>query len=129
MACFTTVDDEDEDEEDEKQCISIYDVSRDRDYGVANKIRNNPYNSLSGKKRQYRSSSSSTHYSLTSDDDNSEEEEEEEEDGLLQRLCPKVHDAYGLQSSITCMTIDGYGETIACGTSDGDIFICNNSDL
>jgi hypothetical protein len=124
MACFTTVDDGDEDEEDEKQCISIYDVSRDRDYGVANKIRNNPYNSLSGKKRQYRNSS--THYSLMSDDDNNEEEEE---DGLLQRLCPKVHDAYGLQSSITCITIDGYGETIACGTSDGDIFICNNSDF
>jgi hypothetical protein len=124
MACFTTVDDEDEEEEkEEKQCISIYDVSRD--YGVANSIRNNPYNSLSGKKRQYHSSS--THYSLTSDDDNCEEEEEE--DGLLQKLCPKVHDAYGLQSSITCMTIDGYGETIACGTSDGDIFVCNCSDL
>ena len=72
----------------------------------------------------YRSSSSSSHYSLTSDDDNSEEAVE---DGLLQRLCPKVHDAYGLQSSITCMTIDGYGETIACGTSDGDIFVCNCS--
>ena len=125
MACFTTVDDDvDEEEEDEKQCISIYDVSRDRDYGVVTNIRNNPYNSLSGKKRQYHSSSS---YSLTSDDDNSEEAEEE--DGLLQRLCPKVNDAYGLQSSITCMTIDGYGETIACGTSDGDIFVCNCSDL
>ena len=119
MACFTTVDD-DKEEEEEKQCISIYDVSRDRDYGATNN-RNNPYNFLSGKKRQYHSSSSGS----TSDDDNSEDEEE---DGLLRRLCPKVHDAYGLQSSITCMTIDGYGETIACGTSDGDIFVCNGSD-
>lgn len=109
MACFTRTK-----EGDEEQCISIFDVSRYRTDDVASN-RHDPYEYLSGKKRQL-------HNDVSGDEIMCGE-------GLLQRLSPKVQDMYGIRSSLTCMSIDDYGATIACGTSDGDMFILNSSDL
>jgi hypothetical protein len=111
MACFMTK------REDEEQCISIYDVSRHRNDDVASS-RHDPYEYLSGKKRQFHN-----------DNDDVSDDEIMCGEGLLRRLSPKVQDMYGIQSSLTCMTIDDYGATIACGTCDGDMFLLNSSDL
>ena len=119
MACFTTVEDVDDDDDEEEKCISIYDVSRHRtSYDVEPSKHDYSYEYLSGKKR---------HQFHSNDDDL--RDGDEGGSSLLRRLSPKVNDMYGIQSSITCMTIDEYGETIACGTSDGDIFVFNGSDL
>ena len=107
MACYTT-------NEDEQQCISIYDVSRSRTDDIIS--RHNPFEYLSGKKRQLQNDE-------VSDDD------EMNNDGLLRSLFPKVKDRYGIDSSLSCMAIDEYGAAIACGTSDGDMFLLNSSDL
>lgn len=107
MACYTT-------NEEEKQYISIYDVSRHRTDDIAS--RQDPFDYLSGKKRQLQKDE-------VGDDD------EMNNDGLLRRLLPKVTDRYGIDSSLSCMAIDDYGSSIACGTSDGDMFLLNSSDL
>jgi hypothetical protein len=107
MACYTA-------NEDEKQCISIYDVSRHRTDDIAS--RQDPFEYLSGKKRQFQ-------HDEVSDDD------ERNNNGLLRRLLPKVTDRYGIDSSLSCMAIDEYGASIACGTSDGDMFLLNSSYL
>ena len=103
MACYTT-------NEDEQQCISIYDVSR---HGNDIISRHDSFEYLSGKKRQLQNDE-------VSDDD------EMNNDGLLRRLLPKVMDRYGIDSSLSCMAIDEYGAAIACGTSDGDMFLLNS---
>lgn len=107
MACYTT-------KVDEKQCISIYDVSRHRSEGISN--RDGPFEYLSGKKRQLQN-------------DEVSNDDEMNDDCLLRRLLPKVLDRYGIDSSLSCMAIDAYGAAIACGTSDGDMFLLNSSDL
>jgi len=135
MACFTTTkdDDDEEEEEEEEQCISIYDISRHGKYDIASSsgsrsnrdirhdLSSNDY--LSGKKRQFQSQYDDD------DDDDIIDGKKTYDDGLLRRLSPKVHDVYGIQSSITCVAIDEYGDSIAFGTSDGDIFMLNGSDL
>ncbi|KAL7491926.1 hypothetical protein ACHAWT_001170, partial [Skeletonema menzelii] len=63
MACYTT-------KVDEKQCISIYDVSRHRSEGISN--RDGPFEYLSGKKRQLQN-------------DEVSNDDEMNDDGLLRR--------------------------------------------
>ena len=113
MACFTT-----KEGGEEEQCISIYDVSRHWNDDVVTSRHNDPYEYLSGKKRQFHN-----------DDNVNNDDEMYYGEGLLRRLSPKVEDMYGIQSSVTCMAVDEYGATIVCGTSDGDMFIMNGSDL
>eukprot|EP00984_Skeletonema_dohrnii_P017073 scaffold7696_cov74-Skeletonema_dohrnii-CCMP3373.AAC.3 len=108
MACYTT-------KTDEEQCVSIYDVSRHRSDDNATG-RHDPFEYLSGKKR------------LLQNDEVSHDDEMSNE-GLLRRLLPKVHDRYGIDSFLSCMAIDEYGAMIACGTSDGDMFLLSSSDL
>ena len=48
---------------------------------------------------------------------------------LLPEAEAEVLDRYGIDSSISCMAIDDYGAAIACGTSDGDMYLLNSSDL
>ena len=108
MACYTT-------QEEGKQCVSIYDVSwHRRTDGIAS--RDGPFEYLSGRKRQLQN-------------DEGSDDDEMNNDGLLRRLLPKVLDRYGIDSSLSCMAIDEYGATIACGTSDGDMFLLDSSDL
>ena len=47
---------------------------------------------------------------------------------LLPEAEAEVLDRYGIDSSISCMAIDDYGAAIACGTSDGDMYLLNSSD-
>ena len=108
MACFTT-------KTDEEQCVSIYDVSRHRSDDNAT-CRHDPFEYLSGKKH------------LLQNDEVSHDDEMYN-DGLLRRLLPEVQDRYGIDSFLSCMAIDEYGAMIACGTSDGDMFLLSSSDL
>ena len=43
--------------------------------------------------------------------------------GFLGKIKPRLTDAYGIESSLSCMAMDELGSRIACGTADGDIFI------
>jgi len=109
MACFTT-------KTDEEQCVSIYDVSRHRSDDNATG-RHDPFEYLSGKKH------------LLQNDEVSHDDEIMSNEGLLRRLLPEVQDRYGIDSFLSCMAIDEYGAMIACGTSDGDMFLLSSSDL
>jgi WD40 repeat protein len=107
MACYTT-------NAEKKQCISIYDVSRNRSDDIAS--RHDPFEYLSGKKRQLQRDEVSNDVEMNND-------------GLLRKLLPTVMDRYGIDSSLSCMAIDEYGASIVCGTSDGDMFLLNSTDL
>ena len=98
------------------QRISIYDVSRQRsDVTVAtSRHEHDTFKYLSGKKRLL---------------EVSDDKEDMFDEGLLRTLLPEVLDRYGIDSSISCMAIDDYGAAIACGTSDGDMYLLNSSDL
>lgn len=92
--------------------LAIYDVSRERRRDVAtSRYEHDPLT----KKRLLE----------VSDDD----EEDRNNEGLLRTLLPEVLDRYGIDSTISCMAIDDYGAAIACGTSDGDMYLLNSSDL
>lgn len=94
--------------------LSIYDVSRQRSEVATSKHEHDPFTNLAGKKRRL---------------EVSEDEKDKNNQGLLRTLLPKVLDRYGIDSSISCMAIDDYGAAIACGTSDGDMYLLNSSDL
>ena len=106
MACVITKG------EDQEQIMCIYDVSRQRKVLSENDPYVDTYTNNSGRKRHFPSESMSNNNG-----------------DLLRMLSPKVHDMYGIDSSLTCFAIDECGATIACGTSDGDMFVLNSLDL
>ncbi len=94
--------------------LSIYDVSRQRSNIATGRHEHDSFTNLSGRKRLL---------------EVSEDEKDKNNQGLLRTLLPEVLDRYGMISSISCMAVDDYGAMIACGTSDGDMYLVNSSDL
>jgi len=99
MACFSTND------------LEIYDVSRHRMQRTNfSCIHNQSSTATNGTKRRlmclYDSKS-----------------KKRATNNLLRKCNPKLHDVYGIDSTVSCMAMDHSGGSIACGTHDGDIFI------
>ena len=44
-------------------------------------------------------------------------------DTLIESIPVNLTDTLGLQSQLTCMSLDNLGTTLVCGSSDGDLFI------
>ena len=89
--------------------ISVFDISRYKSNNAHDSTHDSYSNKIGERKRKELDDTGCSH------------------DRCIATIRPEFTDVYGIESTISCMAMNEFGTSIACGTSDGDIFILGSN--
>ncbi|KAL7463645.1 hypothetical protein ACHAXS_004003 [Conticribra weissflogii] len=92
--------------------LEIYDISR---YSERRRPRRLRRTNIDGRTKR--------RWNMCIHDGGRSEKRATNDEWLLRKCSPNIRDAYGIDSTVSCMAMDDFGGSIACGTHDGDMFV------